>query len=47
MSLSRFGDDLFELIEFLGLKKTHVVAWSMGMSTVLAYGVQPRYAPEK
>jgi pimeloyl-ACP methyl ester carboxylesterase len=37
MSLSRFGDDLFELIEFLGLKKTHVVAWSMGMSTVLAY----------
>ncbi|MDR1573380.1 MAG: alpha/beta hydrolase [Clostridiales Family XIII bacterium] len=37
MRLSRFAEDLHELIEHLGLEKADLVGWSMGTSTLLAY----------
>jgi pimeloyl-ACP methyl ester carboxylesterase len=37
MRLSRFADDLRELMEGLGLEKADAVGWSMGVSVILAY----------
>ena len=37
MTLTRFAEDLYELIEGLRLDKVHLVGWSMGTSTLFAY----------
>jgi pimeloyl-ACP methyl ester carboxylesterase len=37
MTLTRFAEDLYELIEGLRLDKVNLVGWSMGTSTLLAY----------
>ncbi|MDR2132168.1 MAG: alpha/beta hydrolase [Clostridiales Family XIII bacterium] len=37
MNLARFGEDLHELIEGLGIDKANLVGWSMGTSTLFAY----------
>jgi pimeloyl-ACP methyl ester carboxylesterase len=37
MNLTRFAEDLHELIEYLKLDSVNIVGWSMGTSTLLAY----------
>jgi pimeloyl-ACP methyl ester carboxylesterase len=37
MTLTRFAEDLYELIEGLGLGRVNLAGWSMGTSTLFAY----------